>query len=139
MTLQDLLTLSLPERIIWLHGDDGPKGKMSHDTLAAELGTTRQTVINWEKRGGIEPGPKYREKLAEFSGYPAGAFSRREAEAMAEETFGHLLLRLRDEADVNSRTLERVLTALSDANIVVPDQQQEPRSDSTAPDASQGP
>lgn len=80
MTLDDFLTLTLPQRIVWLHSEDGPKGKLSHDRFAAILGTTRQTVIGWEN--GVEP-IRYAEKLAEFSGFPSNAFRRRQAEAIA--------------------------------------------------------
>lgn len=52
---------------------------MSHDRFAEILGTTRQTVIGWEK--GVEP-KKYAERLAAFSGFPASAFRRREAESL---------------------------------------------------------
>ncbi len=38
----------------------------SHDKLARELGTVRQTVIRWEQ--GSQPSPYYREKLAEIDG-----------------------------------------------------------------------
>lgn len=38
----------------------------SHDTMAAELETSRQTIIRWEK--GAEPSAPYRVKLADLSG-----------------------------------------------------------------------
>lgn len=79
MTEEEFLTLTLPERIRWCHGPDGPRGKLSHDRFAKILGTSRQTVISWEN-GTSEP-RDYREKLAEFSGFPEAAFSRRSAEA----------------------------------------------------------
>lgn len=63
------MTLPLHERIIWLRKREG-----SHDKLAARLGTTRQTVIGWEK--GTQPNRGYREKLAELSGFPAEAYRR---------------------------------------------------------------
>jgi hypothetical protein len=80
MTLEDFLTLSLPSRIAWLHSEDGPHGRLSHDRFAAMLGTNRQTVISWEN--GVEP-TRYADRLAEFSGFPASAFRRRQAEALA--------------------------------------------------------
>lgn len=73
MTLDDLLTLPLHKRIEWLRKKTG-----SHDKLAALLGTTRQTVIGWEK--GAQPGARYRAKLATVSGFPAETFQRSAAE-----------------------------------------------------------
>ena len=73
MTLEDLLTLPLHKRIEWLRKKTG-----SHDKLAARLGTTRQTVIGWEK--GAQPNKHYRGKLAGVSGYPTEAFRRSAAE-----------------------------------------------------------
>lgn len=139
MTLQDFLTLTLPERIIWLHSTKGPHGKLSHDRFAERLGTTRQTVINWEKKAGIEPNSRYRKKLAEFSGFPEGTFSRREAEVLTEETFGHLLLRLRDEADRNRLIVESIVLGLQQADIAIPDPPAPPQSAATEPPASQPP
>lgn len=105
MTLDEFLTLTLPERIRWLHSEHGPRGKLSHDALAAVLGTTRQTVIGWEK--GREP-KKYADALADFSGFPAWAFRRREAEGAAHESTGQLI-RFHDDR------LERVEGDLADA------------------------
>lgn len=48
------------------------RGDLSHDRFAAELGTSRQTVINWEK--GTAPTATYRRKLAAYSGEPESAF-----------------------------------------------------------------
>lgn len=92
--MDEFLTLTLPDRIQWLHGNDGPRGKMSHDRFAAMLGTNRQTVIAWEK--GQQPGRDYAEKLAAFSGFPAEAFRRRSAEAAASASSRDLLRRLRE-------------------------------------------
>lgn len=89
MTLDDFLTLPLPKRILWLHSDSGPRGAISHDKLAAELGTTRQTVIGWE--GGREPNRYYADRLAEFSGFPAWTFRRRESEEAVAEMFARRL------------------------------------------------
>lgn len=136
VTLQDFLTLTLPERIIWLHGPEGPHGKLSHDRFATQLGTTRQTVINWEKKAGIEPSSRYRKKLAELSGFPEEAFSRREAESLTEETFGHLLLRLRDDADRNRLVVESIVLGLRQADIAIPDPPALPQSAATEPPAS---
>ena len=67
--------MTLPERIRWLRLH-GPAGRLSHDKFAELLGTSRQTVIGWER--GQEP-RLYAEKLAAFSdgyGFPAEAFTK---------------------------------------------------------------
>jgi hypothetical protein len=89
VTLDDFLTLPLPKRIVWLHGEQGPKGEMSHDKLAVELDTSRQTIIGWES--GREPNRFYAKKLGDFSGYPAWVFRRRESEEAAWEMFARRL------------------------------------------------
>lgn len=90
MTLEDLLTLPLPERIAWLHSEAGPKGRISLDHFAESIGAPgRQTVIAWEKGG--QPSQRYADALAEFSGFPAWAFRRRESEAAAFESFARRL------------------------------------------------
>lgn len=100
MTLDDLLTLTLPQRIIWLHGRDGPKGKLSHDKFADAIGIpNRQTIINWEKPGGTEPTKENAERLEEFSGFPWWAFRRAEAEEAVHETFGRRLGRVEARVD----------------------------------------
>lgn len=81
--------MTLPKRIKWLRGPKGPSGALSHDSFAAILGTKRQVLIGWEK--GAEPNEASRAKLAEFSGFPAEAFSRRLAEPLAEEMLGRRL------------------------------------------------
>lgn len=78
MTLDDFLTLPLTERIKALRLQAG-----SHDKFAAQLNTSRQVVIGWEK--GAQPGERYRDKLAALSGYPADAFLR-SAEAQEIQT-----------------------------------------------------
>lgn len=85
MTEDEFIALPLPQKIEWLRSADGPRGKLSHDRLAAELGTSRQVVIKWEK--GAEPSPRLRARLAEFSGFPKEAFSRRGAEVLAQELY----------------------------------------------------
>jgi hypothetical protein len=105
VTLEDFLTLPLPERIKWLHSEGGPRGYLSHDSFAALLGTARQTVIGWEK--GTEP-KQYAEALAEFSGFPAWAFGRREAEGAVASSVG-------DRLRVQDGRLERVEGDLADA------------------------
>ncbi len=96
MTLDDFLTLTLPQRIAWLHGAEGPQGKMSHDRFAEELGVpNRQTIIGWEN--GREPSKPYAAKLDEFSGFPAWAFRRRESEEAAFESFARRLRELEDQ------------------------------------------
>src|SRR5262245_42094918 len=74
--------MPLPQRIGWCRSHEGPKGWLSHDKFAAELGTTRHTTINWEK--GQQPSYRYAAKLAEFSGFPPAAFRRPEAEKLAQ-------------------------------------------------------
>jgi transcriptional regulator with XRE-family HTH domain len=53
----------------------------SHDKLAERLGTLRQTVIRWEKGGGISE--IYAVKLAELSGLPVERFLRARQTAAA--------------------------------------------------------
>ena len=90
VNLDDLLLLPLPERIKWLHGPNGPKGELSHDKLAVELGVpNRQTIIGWEN--GREPSARYAQRLSEFSGFPDWVFRRREAEEAVGETIAHRL------------------------------------------------
>lgn len=67
------MQLPLHKRIEWLRKQAG-----SHDKLAARLGTKRQTVIGWEK--GAQPNGRYRQLLAELSGFPADAFARTASE-----------------------------------------------------------
>lgn len=73
MTSHNLVTLPLFKRIEHLRRKAG-----SHDKLAAQLDTSRQTVIGWEH--GAQPGKVYRERLAEISGLPAEKFLQHEAE-----------------------------------------------------------
>jgi len=88
--LDDLLTLPLPKRIEWLHSSEGPRGKLSHDRFAEAIqAPNRQTIIGWEK--GREPNRFYSERLAEFSGFPAWAFRRRESEEAVAEMFARRL------------------------------------------------
>ena len=58
--------LTLGERIRHLR-EHGRHGRLSHDRLADALGTTRQTVIGWEKHGR-QPNQEYRKRLANFFG-----------------------------------------------------------------------
>lgn len=95
VTEDDFLTLTLPERIKWLHGKDGPRGFLSHDSFAKVLGTSRQVIIDWEK--GAQPGKRYRDKLAKFSGFRPEVFARREAEALEKEMVGRRLRSLEGE------------------------------------------
>lgn len=91
LTLDDFLTLPLPKRIVWLHSANGPEGKLSHDKFAAVLGLpNRQTIIGWEK-DGREPNKRNAQSLADFSGFPAWVFRRREAEEAAWEMFARRL------------------------------------------------
>lgn len=69
VTLDEFLTWPLHKRIEWLRKKAG-----SHDKLAVKLGTTRQTVIGWEK--GKQPNASYRKKLAVLSKFPADSFLR---------------------------------------------------------------
>lgn len=110
MTLDEFLTLPLPKRIVWLHSAEGPRGKLSHDAFARILGTTRQTVINWER--GAEP-RAYAEKLAEFSGFPADAFLRRGAEVAGEESSLRLLRELRAAVDASAAATAESVEALA--------------------------
>lgn len=113
MEEEEFLTLTLPERIKWLHGPHGPRGRLSHDRFAKILGTTRQSVINWEK-GANEP-RGYREKLAEFSGFSPEAFSRRGAEEPAAESIGGRLEALEAAVEQQGRETTRALRALTRA------------------------
>lgn len=64
--------LMLGERIRRLR-EEGPLGRLSHDQLADKLGTSRQTVIGWEKHGR-RPNQEYRELLAKLFDVPADTF-----------------------------------------------------------------
>lgn len=55
------------------------RGKVSQETFAAQLGTTRQTVIDWEK-GRTFPNEENAAKLAALAGVPAATLLRRPAE-----------------------------------------------------------
>lgn len=121
MTEEDYLTLTLGERIVWLRSEQGPRGSISHDTLAGILGTSRQVVIKWEKPGGAEPNPALRRELAKFSGFREGCFSRRQAEVLVQEPFGRRLQRAEE-------TVETILAALVAAGIALPESEAEPRS-----------
>jgi transcriptional regulator with XRE-family HTH domain len=97
--VDDLLTLPLPKRIVWLHSEAGPRGKLSHDKFAEALGIpNRQTIIGWEK-SGREPNAENAKALAEFSGFPAWVFRRRESEDAAWEMFGRRLAKLEARVD----------------------------------------
>jgi hypothetical protein len=113
LTEVDFLTLTLPERIAWLHSEHGPNGKLSHDRFAKILGgTSRQAIINWEKPGGGEPRAPMRRKLAKFSGFRPEVFSRRQAEALEQVTVGSRLRSVEDEAKWLRSQLLRCLDAL---------------------------
>lgn len=102
MELDEFLTLPLPERIKWLRLQAG-----SHDKFAKRLGTSRQQVISWEK--GAEP-KTYAAKLADVSGFPADAFSRRGSEQLVLETTLSLLRSLRARVeDVAEQTAQGLL------------------------------
>lgn len=48
ITYDDFLALTLPERIRWLHSEDGPHGKLSHDRFGEMLGgIKRGRIIAW--------------------------------------------------------------------------------------------
>lgn len=125
MTEDDYLTLTLGERIAWLRSDEGPRGPISHDTLAGILSTSRQVVIKWEKPGGAEPGREMRRRLADFSGFQEGCFSRRQAEVLVQEPFGRRLQRAEE-------TVETILAALVAAGIALPESEAVPRSAPTS-------
>ena len=77
----------LGERIRHLR-EAGPHGRMSHDRLAEALGTTRQTVIGWEKHGR-HPSPEYRQRLASFfevdeDVFMDGELDRRRVQSLAD-------------------------------------------------------
>lgn len=112
MTLEELLTMPLTERVKWLRSADGPRGKMSHDRLAKELGTTRQTVIGWE--GGVEP-RRFADALAEFSGFPREVWLRRGAEAASLASFERRLRSLEETVDVAGKETAKALRALTRA------------------------
>lgn len=125
VTYDDFLTLTLAERIAWLHSQNGPKGFLSHDDFAEQLGTSRQVIIGWEKEGGSEP-KRFVGQLAAFSGFPEEAFLRRTAEVPVREMYGRRLARL-------EASLERILRALDSAGIAIPAAPEEPQSEPSGP------
>lgn len=110
MTCEELLTLPLPKRIEWLRSTDGPRGKLSHDKLAAALGTSRQTVIGWEH--GVEP-KKLAHRLAEFSGCPEAVWLRGDGGIVVQETTPDHLRELRATVEQQGRDMTRALRALA--------------------------
>lgn len=132
MTEDEFLTLTLPNRIRWLHSKDGPQGFLSHDRFAKILGTSRQVVINWEK-GKNFPNPKSRTRLAKFSGFSDQAFSVREAEAVVEDSIDRRLRRLEARATRAENSLRRILRALDAAGIELPAARAASQSPATAP------
>lgn len=131
MTEDAFLTLTLPERIKWLHGKDGPRGKLSHDRFGDAIGTSRQVIIAWEKAESY-PSPKFQRALAEFSGFTAAAFSVREAEAVVEDSIDRRLRRLEARATRAETSLGRILRALDAAGIELPAARAASRSPATA-------
>lgn len=134
MTLDDFLTMTLPKRVKWLHGKNGPRGRLSHDVFADILNTKRQVLIGWEK--GTEPNEASRAKLAEFSGFPAAAFSRRLAEPLVEEMLARRLGGLEREADWNRRLTLRIAAALTEHDIELPESPPDPQADDVPHPAS---
>lgn len=125
-----MTTLTLAERIAWLHSDEGPEGKLSHDKWAKrlkELGApdtlSRGTILGWEgktKDGAQrEPQERYVAALAAFSGMPPAAFSRRGAEVLVKETAVPRLQRLEARAAGARAVLLGVLAALAEHDIRV--------------------
>lgn len=106
------MNLQLGDRIRHLR-EAGPHGRLSHDRLAEALGTSRQTVIGWEKHGR-QPGPEYRSRLARFFQVSEDVFmdaepdrkqfqgivDRLEEVEAALEELGPLLARLADRVTV---------------------------------------
>lgn len=112
MTLEELLTMPLTERVKWLHSEEGPQGKLSHDRLAKALGTTRQTVIGWEN--GVEP-RRFADAIAEFSGFPREAWLRRGAEAASLASFERRLRSLEDAVESAGKETSKSIRALTRA------------------------
>lgn len=88
----------------------------SHDKLAIALGTSRQTVIRWEKGGGISE--KFAVRLAELDGGEPDAFRPtrpihqfREVRQEVEE--------VRDEVRALRRDFEEFLAALAEQGVRV--------------------
>lgn len=99
--------LSVPQRVRQL------RGQLSHDRFADQLGTSRQTVIEWEK-GRRRPGPRYRAKLAELSGYPEEMFEGPQVERLELSVIRDVFDRAaRDADDVAARRHEAVMRELA--------------------------
>lgn len=106
MQKNELLTLPLSKRIEALRRQAG-----SHDKLAAELGTTRQTIINWEKRNA-QPSSVYRQKLADYSGLTPDDFKHSVVEQAVWALTERRLRRLEGRVDHLFRYTARGFEAL---------------------------
>lgn len=102
MSGPNLDDLPLRERIRWLRLH-GRHGRLSHDRMADALGTTRQTVIGWEK--GARPKEESIRRLAAFFDKPADIFRAPATEAVT-------LHRLADRLEELESALERLLPLL---------------------------
>lgn len=107
MTCEELLTLPLADRVKWLRQKAG-----SHDKLAKALGTSRQTIISWER--GTEP-KRLLDRLAAFSGCPPETWQRHEgAETVAVSTDDRLRA-LADQVRDSGKETTRAIRALTRA------------------------
>lgn len=110
VTCEELLTLPLRKRIQWLRSEAGPKGVLSHDKLARELGTSRQTVISWEK--GTVP-RKLVDRIVNFSGCPRETWLPGEGEVLVEDRSAALLQELRATVETQGKEMTRALRGLA--------------------------
>jgi len=107
VTCEELLTLPLAERVKWLREKTG-----SHDKLAKALGTSRQTIINWER--GAQP-TRLLHALVEFSGCPPETWRRREAGAASPESTDLRLRSLEATIEAAGKETAKALGALTRA------------------------
>lgn len=127
--LEELLLKPLRKRILYIRtnlapmngGENRRTPYLTQDEFAIAVGAPdRHRAIGWEKKG--QAPRDYAGAIAALTDYPPAALGADGEEQLFEETLGGLLRSLRAEAERNRRTLARILSALSDHGIEIPDE-----------------